>query len=92
MNKNEFITKYAEDHEISKAMAKDTVESVMNAIIKELSSGENFEYPGLGKLVIDERGTRTARNPQTGEEVMVPAKKVVKFKVAKPLKNAVANL
>lgn len=92
MNKNEFIEKYATQFETTKVVAKDTVEYVMNTIIETLSSGEDFEYPGFGKLVINEQAARTARNPQTGAEIAVPAKKVVKFKVAKALKDAVANL
>lgn len=48
--------------------------------------------PGLGKLVAQKRAARTARNPATGEPVKVPAKKVVRFKVAKGLRDAVAGL
>jgi len=92
MNKTEFIEKYAEGRETTKVAAKETVESVMNAIINTLTSGEDFEYPGFGKLVINEQAARTARNPQTGDEITVPAKKVVKFKAAKALKDAVAEL
>lgn len=92
MNKTELIEKYASECETTKTAAKETVESVMNTIINALTTGEGFEYPGFGKLVIDERAARTARNPQTGEEIVVPAKKVVKFKVAKALKDVVSNL
>lgn len=91
MNKTEFIEKYAEECEVTKAAAKETIESVMNAIVDVLTSGEDFEYPGFGKLVINEQAARTARNPKTGEEIAVPAKKVVKFKVAKALKDAVSD-
>lgn len=92
MNKTEFIEKYAEGCNVTKAAAKETIECVMNTVIETLTSGESFEYPGFGKLVINEQAARTARNPQTGEEITVPAKKVVKFKVAKALKDAVADL
>ena len=92
MNKNEFIEKYANEFNVTKVTAKETIEYVMNSIINTLTSGDNFEYPGFGKIVINDQAARTARNPQTGEVVTVPAKKVVKFKVAKALKDAVANL
>lgn len=92
MNKVEFIEKYATDTNITKVAAKETIECIMNTIIDVLASGESFEYPGFGKFVINEQAARTARNPKTGEEVSVPAKKVVKFKVAKALKDAVSEL
>lgn len=92
MNKVEFIEMYAGERQMTKAAAKETIESVMNTILGTLASGEDFEYPGFGKLVIGEQAARTARNPQTGEEIAVPAKKVVKFKAAKALKDAVAGL
>lgn len=49
----------------------------------------SFTLPGLGKLVLVNRKARTGRNPQTGEPIKIPAKRVVKFRVAKACKDAV---
>jgi DNA-binding protein HU-beta len=51
----------------------------------------SFTLPGLGKLVLVNRKARTGRNPATGETIKIPAKKVVKFRVAKACKDAVLN-
>lgn len=50
-----------------------------------------FKVPGLGKFVLVDRAARTARNPKTGEEIQVPAKKALKFRIAKVCKDAVLN-
>ncbi|HBA84036.1 MAG TPA: DNA-binding protein [Verrucomicrobia bacterium] len=49
----------------------------------------SFTVPGLGKLVLVERKARTGRNPATGQEIQIPAKKVVKFRIAKVAKDAI---
>lgn len=48
-----------------------------------------FVIPGIGKLVLVQRAARKGRNPATGEEIDIPAKKVVKFRIAKPAKDAI---
>jgi DNA-binding protein HU-beta len=50
---------------------------------------DEFTLPGIGKLVLVDRAARTARNPQTGAEIQVPAKKALKFRVAKAAKDAI---
>ena len=54
---------------------------------KEAKNG--FTIPGIGKLVLQKRKARMGRNPQTGESIKIPAKKVVKFRVAKAAKDAI---
>ena len=53
-------------------------------------AGVGFTIPGIGKLVIVNRKKRMGRNPATGEEIEIPAKKVLKFRIAKAAKDAVA--
>ncbi len=58
--------------------------------VKETKKNGEFTIPGLGKLVKAERKARTGRNPQTGESIKIKAKTVVKFRVAKAAKDAIA--
>ncbi len=67
----------------------------VGALLDELASlayqeaGEGFTVPGIGKLVLVQRAARQGRNPATGETITIPAKKVVKFRVAKVCKDAI---
>ena len=58
--------------------------------VKETKKNGEFTIPGLGKLVKAERKARTRRNPQTGESIKIKAKTVVKFRIAKAAKDAIA--
>ncbi len=60
----------------------------MTAVTETKKTGE-FTLPGFGKLVKSNRKARTGRNPQTGEAIKIPAKTVVKFRVAKACKDAI---
>lgn len=81
-----------EDHIAKKTgVPKKTVREIL-AEMAELSYAEAknaFTIPGVGKLVLVDRKARTGRNPRTGEPVEIPAKKVVKFRIAKACKDAV---
>ena len=57
--------------------------------VSEVKKNGMFVIPGLGRLVRQERKARTGRNPATGEAIKIPAKKVVKFRVAKAAKDAI---
>ncbi|HOE65859.1 MAG TPA: HU family DNA-binding protein [Candidatus Hydrogenedentes bacterium] len=67
----------------------------VNALITELvalaykEAKNGFTIPGLGKLVVQQRKARTGRNPATGEAIKIPAKKVLKFRIAKAAKDAI---
>jgi DNA-binding protein HU-beta len=87
LSKSEIITKLAEKNNLSKKQVKQVLEDLANLAYEEAKN--SFTLPGIGKLVLVERKERMARNPRTGEMVHVPAKKVVKFKVAKACKEAV---
>lgn len=87
MTKSGIINKVAEKAEISKKQAKAALEALAALACKEAKNG--FTVPGLGKLVLVQRKARMGRNPATGEQIKIAAKKVVKFRVAKACKDAV---
>jgi DNA-binding protein HU-beta len=87
LSKTEIIAKLAEKNGLTKKQVKQLLEDFANLAYQEAKN--SFTVPGLGKLVLVERKARLARNPRTGEMVQVPAKKVVKFKVAKACKEAI---
>jgi DNA-binding protein HU-beta len=74
-------------------MTKKQVASLMDEIqalaIREAKKNGAFVIPGVGKVVLSNRKARMGRNPQTGEPIKIPAKRVVKFRLAKSLKDSV---
>ncbi len=66
-----------------------TLESIAELAYKEARNG--FTLPGIGKLVLVNRKARMGRNPRTGEPLQIPAKRVVKFRVAKAAKDAILS-
>ena len=89
MNKTEFVGEVAEKLGVTKKEATPKVEAVSNVIVETLTKGESIKIPGVGTFEVRERAARKGRNIQTGEEIEIPASKVVKFKPAKALKDAV---
>jgi DNA-binding protein HU-beta len=89
MTQSQIIAKLAEGAELSKKQVKCLIDSVADLAYKEAKNG--FTLPGLGKLVLVDRKARIGRNPATGEPIKIPAKKVVKFRVAKAAKEAIAG-
>ena len=73
----------------TKVQAEQAVESIIDAIVKELKKGGEVSVAGLGIFSVKQRAARSARNPRTGEIVQVAAMKVPKFRAAKALKEAV---
>ena len=69
--------------------AGELIDELAAVAYKETKKNGQFTLPGLGKLVLDRRKARTGRNPATGETIKIPAKKVVKFRVAKAAKDAI---
>lgn len=90
MNKAELVGDVAERMGESKLKAEEAVNAVFEAISKALQRGEEVRLPAFGVFVVSETKERTARNPQTGEEVTVPAGKRAKFRPGKALKEALA--
>ena len=89
MTKNELIAAIADDTAKSKADVSAVLMSLAGVVSKTLKSGGDVTLGGVGKLSSAKRDARQARNPSTGAVVDVPAKTVVKFKVAKDLADAV---
>ena len=79
----------AEKAGIQKKVAAAVVAELIGLAIKETKTDGQFVIPGLGKAVKANRKARTGRNPQTGEAIKIPAKTVVKFRLAKAFKDAV---
>lgn len=90
MTKNELIAAVADDATKSKADVSAVLASLAGVVAKTLKSGGDMTLSGVGKLSSVKRDARQARNPSTGAMIDVPAKTVVKFKVAKDLADTVA--
>lgn len=87
MSKSAVASALAEKVDISKKQAALFLEELATLAYKEAKN--SFTLPGLGKLVLVNRKARMGRNPATGEQIKIPAKKVVKFRVAKACKDAI---
>lgn len=85
MNKSELISQIAESADISKSEAGNALHAFMTAVTDTIKKGDKLTLLGFGTFSLSERSARTGRNPQTGKEIKIPAKKVVKFKVGKQL-------
>ena len=83
------ITKLAESCDLSKAQIKCVLETLATLCVKETKKNGVSIVPGFGRLVKSSRKARKGRNPATGEAIRIPAKTVVKFRVAKACKEAV---
>ncbi len=89
MTKVELVAKMASDSKISKAAAKKALNSFINNVTDMLKKGEKITLIGFGTFSVVERKARKGRNPQTGEDITIPATNVVKFKTGKKLKETV---
>lgn len=87
MSKSAIISGMAEAAELSKKQAAAALDGLVSMAYKGAKFG--FTVPGLGKLVLVDRKARKGRNPATGEIIDIPAKRVVKFRVAKAAKDAI---
>ena len=88
--KAQIITGMAEAAEITKVQAKASLDALVEMAYKGAKDG--FTVPGVGKLVLVRRKARWGRNPATGEKIKISAKKVVKFRIAKPCKDAILGV
>ena len=70
-------------------VARQFLDSLASLAIGEVKKNGVFVLPGIGRLVRQDRKARVGRNPATGESIKIPAKKVVKFRVAKAAKDAI---
>ncbi len=87
MSKTAVIAHFAKKFDVKKKTAAQFFEELANVAYKEAKN--SFTIPGIGKLVLVNRKARLGRNPKTGETIQIPAKTVVKFRVAKAAKEAI---
>lgn len=86
------LIELGEGKKVTNVDAVNAVKAVKQAVIDALVSGENVGLQGLGTLELRQRGERAGRNPQTGEEITIPARTGVGFKPADSLKKSVKGL
>ena len=89
MNKTDLINAVAERTELSKKDAAKAVDAVFESITDALVEGDKVQLVGFGSFEVRNRSARKGRNPQTGEEIEIPATKNPAFKPGKQLKDAV---
>lgn len=87
--KNDIIDAVASEIEVSKKDAKRVVDTVFEEIEAELADGGQVSIAGFGKFEVRDRAARTGRNPQTGEELEIPASKAPAFRPGKALRDSV---
>ncbi|HXR47888.1 MAG TPA: HU family DNA-binding protein [Candidatus Limnocylindrales bacterium] len=87
LSKSQLAAAIAEKAELSKKQAGEILEHI--AALAYKYAKDTFTLPGIGKLVLRDRAARLGRNPKTGETIQIPAKRVVKFRVAKAAKVAI---
>lgn len=87
--KRELIEALSTKLELPKAKAAKALEVLVEEITNGLKAGKKVALTGLGVFRVSERKARTGRNPKTGETIQIPAKKSVKFRASKELKEAV---
>ncbi len=89
MTKSQLSAHIAEKAGITKKTAAEIIDELAAVAYSEAKKNKQFTLPGIGKLVLNNRKARKGRNPATGQEIDIPAKTVVKFRVAKACKDAV---
>lgn len=87
MTKAQLIATISEKTELTKKQTAEVLDLLAQIAYKEAKKG--FTIPGIGKLVVQKRKARMGRNPATGEQIKIPAKTVLKFRIAKACKDAV---
>jgi DNA-binding protein HU-beta len=89
MTQTQLVRALAEKGEVTNKQSREILDSLATTAINEVKKNGVFVLPGIGRLVRVDRKARLGRNPATGETIKIPAKKVVKFRVAKAAKDAI---
>lgn len=89
MNKQDIITKIADEAGITKTAAATAVDTFFDSLTRSLKKGQPITFVGFGTFKTANRKARTARNPQTGAAIKIPKRRVVRFTAGKALKSAV---
>ncbi len=90
LTKSQIAATLAEQNGLTKKQVAQVLESIVALAYKNAKN--SFTLPGLGKLVLVNRKARMGRNPATGAAIKIPAKKVVKFRIAKAAKDAILGV
>ena len=89
VTKSQIVSHFAEKFELTRKVASGIIEEVAALAVSETKKTGSFTLPGIGKLVLVKRKARMGRNPQTGKAIKIPAKTVVRMRVAKAAKEAI---
>lgn len=89
LTKSQVVAHFADKFELSKKAAAEIVDEMAAFAIAETKKVGSFTIPGIGKSVISDRKARMGFNPATGEQIKIPAKRVVKMRLAKAFKEAI---
>ena len=89
MNKGELVEAIANEADISKSDAQSALDAFVSTVTNEMKKGDKVTIVGFGTFSTSNRAARTGRNPQTGQPIQIPAKKVAKFSAGKALKDAI---
>ena len=89
MNKAELVEEVADQTGLTKRVSREAVDTIISAITDSLAREERVTLVGFGSFQVMQRKARRGRNPQTGKELQIPAKKVPKFKAGRGLREAV---
>jgi len=91
ITKKELVSRIADQTKQTKVVVKDVIQRFLDEIIGELAAGNRLEFREFGVFEVKQRAARLAQNPRTLEKVHVPAKKVVKFKVGRLMRERVCE-
>ena len=89
MTKSLIVSHFAGKFELSKKAAAEIIDEVGALAVSEIKKAGSFTLPGIGKLVLVKRKARMGRNPATGATIKIPAKTVVKMRIAKAAKEGI---
>jgi DNA-binding protein HU-beta len=89
LTKAQTVSFFAKKFDFSKKIASSVIDEMAGLAIAETKKVGAFTFPGIGKLVLVKRKARVGRNPATGESINIPAKTVVKMRIAKACKDAI---
>lgn len=89
MNKADLIDKIAKDARISKTASAKAIESLVDGITRALKKGDRVALVGFGTFTVSRRKARVGRNPQTGEQIEIKARKVARFRPGKDLSSTI---
>lgn len=89
MNKMDLVNMLANQSGMTKKAAGDALDAILDGIVSALKKGEKVTITGFGTFEVRSRSARTGRNPQTGAEITIPARKVAAFRAGKALKDSV---